>query len=85
MRPEFLGGDPVTTADGLDFQNTCDNPDQAIVKISNNTVTCGPVFTGALIAGECAKDDPTTVGINEYEVMVGYSNQTGIVCQRLFP
>ena len=88
FRPEFLGGDAKTTedtTDPLDYINTCANESEAIVSIENNQVTCAPVFSGAIIPGECAKDDPVTTTENEYEVMVGYSNETGIVCERLYP
>ena len=87
FRPEFLGGPSKTTpdtTDPFDFINTC-SADQAITQIANNQVTCAPVYTGPVIDQECAKDDPTTTTVNEYEIMVGYSNVTGVICDRLYP
>ncbi len=87
FRPAFFGGPAEKTADASDpfgFVNTC--PDgQAIVKIANNSVICQPVYTTPIIDGRCAEDDPLTTSVNEYEVMVGYSNDTGVICQQLYP
>lgn len=87
FRPDFFGGPPKTAPDGtdpIDFINSCD-PSEAIVKIANNRVTCAPVFTGGVISGRCAQDDPSTPTVNEYEIMVGYSSTTGVVCDLLYP
>ncbi len=80
VRPEFFGGEAENGSGGLDYINTCSNVNEAIVKIADNKVSCMTVYSGPIKAGQCAKDNPATPGVNEYEVMTAYSNQTGIRC-----
>ena len=77
--PEFLGGPEDATSGGTgatdptDFQNACSNPNEAVIEIRENQVICSDVYSSGVVASSC----PTG------QVMVGYSNVTGIVCAPL--
>ena len=72
FKADFLGG-PQTKDMGPGYQNTCAFNQQAITNLENNQVRCDDVYKGGIVAKMCG---PT-------EVMIGYSNKTGVICAPL--